>query len=162
MSSCKDCDGLLQEGCSDGIGIVSTIENEDSSLTFFYSDGSTFTTSILNPTGYYKSYVASLGYSGTVKMTETVVFNNLGTTVNWPSVILDASQPTILPTLGTSTTNPLVAFLTPAGYNAGTYKYFMYVYTDLFNNIVINIQTPDLTFPNMGAFGFTIEIREYI
>ena len=100
--------------------------------------------------------------NGTGKTTETVVFNNLGTTVNWPSVILDTSQPTIFPTLGTSTTNPLVAFLTPAGYNAGTYKYFMYVYTDPFNNIVINIQNPDITFPDMGAFGFTIEIREYI
>lgn len=47
MCGCNDCNGLPQEGCSDGVGIVSTIDNNNGTFTFIYSDGSTFTTSDL-------------------------------------------------------------------------------------------------------------------
>lgn len=158
MCGCNDCNGLPQEGCADGVGITSTVQNEDSSITFFYSDGSTFTT---NPLRGYKSYVATVYYSGIGMTIEQVWFNSLGTTVNWPDV---ASGPfnRIIPTLTTPSTGTLVAFLTPAGYNTGTYKYFMYAYTnDMTNQIEIDIQNPDLNYPDLGAFAFTIEIREY-
>jgi hypothetical protein len=173
MSGCKDCDGLLQEGCSDGIGIVSTIENEDSSLTFFYSDGSTFTTSILRPTGYYKSYVARIGYAQSLVNQQDVLFNNLGKNIIWGEVVSDPPGSGTFRLTGTfsaptSTDKKIIAFITPWFFNTGTYKYFMYanvgeIPAGLGNLAVeIVIGNPEETYPVSGVYGFNIEVREYI
>lgn len=53
MCNCADCQGNLSpEGCSDGVGIVSTVQNANSSVTLIYSDGSSFTTGqLIGPQG---------------------------------------------------------------------------------------------------------------
>lgn len=78
----NNCSGVTVFKGTDGVGISNIVDNGDGSVTFYYTDGNTFTTTntFARP---YKSYVALLTQTGTNNPTAVVLENTLGVTPIW-------------------------------------------------------------------------------
>lgn len=80
---CQDnCSGITVFKGTDGVGISQIIDNGDGSITIYYTNGTTFTTSatFARP---YKCYTALLTQTGTSDPVATVLENTLGVTPTW-------------------------------------------------------------------------------